>query len=280
MADDVLVPGTGATLAFDELTTVNGTAQGSPLPKAQRVKVVHGIDGAGTDASATSPLPTTDTTAQTALAAVLAKLTADPATQTSLAAVLAKITADPSTATAQATQATKLDTLHTDLAAVLAKVIGAPPTGAKKATTLTRLNLLATDTKLEAVRVLLAGTLTTELGATALAALESITIGTALPAGTNAIGTVDLAVGVPLAITDTATATASRYVGITIAETAGALAKVRVRNASVSGTMLDTITLQANESVSYTYPRGRSAASGTIYVQVVSGTVEGSVFTA
>lgn len=65
---------------------------------------------------------------QTTAAAVLAKLSADPATQTTLTAVLAKLTSDPSTAAAQATQSTKLDTVHTDLAAILTKLIASPAT--------------------------------------------------------------------------------------------------------------------------------------------------------
>lgn len=226
---------------------------------------------------------TADQATQTTLAAVLAKVSADPATQTTLAAlqtgeaaVLAKLTSDPSTASAQTSQSTKLDTLHTDLAAVLAKIITAPATEATLATTNTNLGadgasppaITGTGIRgwLRAIYEKVNGTLSVS------GPLTDTQLRVSAP-------TVDLAVSVPLAITDAATATALRYVGVSVAETAGALAKVRVRNATVAGVILDTITLQANESVSYTYPRGRSAASGIIYVQVVSGTVEGSVFT-
>ena len=137
MADDFTV--TAGTVAADELDTLNGVSQSSPKPKAQRFKPTFGVDGAGTDVSAVSPLPVVDSAGGATLAAVLAKLIAAPATEASLAAVLAKLTADPSTATAQATQATKLDTLHTDVAAVLAKLIAAPATEATLATVSTAL---------------------------------------------------------------------------------------------------------------------------------------------
>jgi hypothetical protein len=109
----------------------------------------------------------------------------------------------------------------------------------------------------------------------------AVSLAAAIPAGTNAIGTVDLSAATPTAIADGATASATKYIGITVSETTNAAtAKVRVRNGNATGTILDTITLVANESVSYTYPRGRAAVSGTVYLQVVSGAVEGSVFTA
>ena len=157
-------PPASLNVALDELDTLNGSATSAPKPKAQRVKILHGADGVGTDVSSSSPLP--------------------------------------------------------------------------------------------------------------------VSVGSALPAGTNVIGSVDLAAATPTAIAEAATVSATKYVGISVSETTGsATAKVRVRNANAAGTILDTITLQGNESVSHTYPRGRSAASGTVYVQVVSGAVEGSVFT-
>lgn len=59
-----------------------------------------------------------DPATQTTLAAILAKLSSDPATQTTLAAVLAKLSSDPATATLQGTG-------NTALASILAKL----PTG-------------------------------------------------------------------------------------------------------------------------------------------------------
>jgi hypothetical protein len=47
-------------VATDELETLNGAVQKEPLPNAERVKIVHGPDGSGTDTSAAAPLPTTD----------------------------------------------------------------------------------------------------------------------------------------------------------------------------------------------------------------------------
>jgi hypothetical protein len=73
-------------------------------------------------------------------------------------------------------------------------------------------------------------------------------------------------------------ATAGIYVGFAIRETAGAVAVVRIYdNASAgSGTLLDSIGLAANESAREFYPGG-IWCSGGIYVDVVSGSVEGSV---
>jgi len=233
--------GTLAALENLTVTVANpGTGQATEVTLAALLAGVDGLEGK-------------DYATQATLAAVLAKLIAAPATeaaqtaaQSTLAAILAKLSTDPAT--------------QTTLAAVLAKISADPATQTTLAAVLTKLGAVTLD----------AGT---------LAALESITIGTALPAGTNAIGTVDLAAATPTAIVDAATVSATRYIGVTVCETSGsAAAKVRVRNQNVSGVILDSITLQANESVSYTYPRGRSAASGTIYLQVVSGAVEGSVF--
>lgn len=117
------------TVAADELNTVNGVVQVEPLPKAERIKIGHGVDGDFTDASAANPFPTTDADVLATLATVLTELQgkleagqavaldtatlaalesiqvgnlpADPATQTTLAAVLAKLTADPATGARQ-----------------------------------------------------------------------------------------------------------------------------------------------------------------------------------
>src|SRR4051812_15421216 len=55
MPDDAAVGLT--TVAADELEFVNGVAQTEPLPKAQRVRPVHGPDGAPWDTSDEHPLP-------------------------------------------------------------------------------------------------------------------------------------------------------------------------------------------------------------------------------
>ncbi|SDN73762.1 hypothetical protein [Allokutzneria albata] len=68
------------------------------------------------------------------------------------------------------------------------------------------------------------------------------------------------------------------YRGITVRETAGAAAEVRVwDNASAaSGVLLETVALAADGSVSLLHPVGIFAAAG-VYVEVVSGAVEGSI---
>ena len=67
------------------------------------------------------------------------------------------------------------------------------------------------------------------------------------------------------------------YAGFTIRETAGSTAVVRLYdNTAASGTLLETISLAANESAGAFYPGGIWAATG-IYVSIVSGTIEGSV---
>ena len=68
------------------------------------------------------------------------------------------------------------------------------------------------------------------------------------------------------------------YYGFSIRETVGAAAVIRIyNNASAnSGTLLDTISLAANESAREDYAMGLQAENG-IYIDIVSGTVEGSV---
>lgn len=86
---------------------------------------------------------------------------------------------------------------------------------------------------------------------------------------------------IPLTGANQAASTAQAvYVGFTIRETAGAVAVVRIwDNASAaSGTVLEEIALVANESRSECYARGVWAVNG-IYVQVVSGTVVGTLRT-
>jgi len=68
------------------------------------------------------------------------------------------------------------------------------------------------------------------------------------------------------------------YAGFTARETAGAVATLRVWDnpSAASGTLLETIRLAANESAREYYVGGVFAAAG-VYVEVVAGTVEGSV---
>lgn len=67
------------------------------------------------------------------------------------------------------------------------------------------------------------------------------------------------------------------YCGFTIRETAGSTAVVRIYdNTAASGTLLDTIGLAANESAREFYPGGIWVSTG-IYVDIVSGAVEGSI---
>jgi hypothetical protein len=86
---------------------------------------------------------------------------------------------------------------------------------------------------------------------------------------------------VPLTGADQTVATGpSFYAGICVRETAGAAAQLRIfDNTANSGTLLDTIALVANESLSLDYPRARRAGLG-IRVDILAGTVEGSVMVA
>src|SRR4051794_8893654 len=83
-----------------------------------------------------------------------------------------------------------------------------------------------------------------------------------------------LSPGTPTAFANAGTITATRLRGVTIANTSTtARAQIRLRNSVVTGTILDTITLGPGESVSYSYPAGRTVAAGTLYMELVSGTV-------
>lgn len=72
MPDDATVG--AVTVAADELRTVNGQAQSEPLPKAQRIRPVHGTDGDAWDTSQANPLPVTAADVVAALAAVQTEL--------------------------------------------------------------------------------------------------------------------------------------------------------------------------------------------------------------
>ncbi|MEV0805736.1 hypothetical protein [Micromonospora sp. NPDC050200] len=75
-------------------------------------------------------------------------------------------------------------------------------------------------------------------------------------------------------------ASPATYQGYTLRETAGTAAAATVRiwdnPAAASGALLDVVELPANGSAQAFYPGGIRAHRG-IYVEVVAGTVEGSV---
>jgi len=70
----------------------------------------------------------------------------------------------------------------------------------------------------------------------------------------------------------------ARYHGYALRDSGGAGAVVRIWDSpsAASGTILDTINLAAGESAAPFYEKGIEAQTG-IFVQVVSGTVEGSI---
>ena len=70
--------------------------------------------------------------------------------------------------------------------------------------------------------------------------------------------------------------------GFTIREAAAiaGVATVRIRHATVTGIILEVIELPANGSLTVSYGRGNwKESSGGAYVQIVAGTIEGSLFT-
>lgn len=70
--------------------------------------------------------------------------------------------------------------------------------------------------------------------------------------------------------------------GFSIREAAAiaAVATVRLRHAAASGTILEVIELAANGSLTVSYGAGAyKESSGGTYVEVVGGTVEGTLFT-
>jgi hypothetical protein len=70
------------------------------------------------------------------------------------------------------------------------------------------------------------------------------------------------------------------YMGITVRETGGATAVVRIRAGTSTGVILDTISLAANDSVTTWYgPQGKMC-NGGLFEDFVSGAYEGSVFIA
>src|ERR1035437_2760799 len=179
------------------LTSANHTDLGTILTALQALRSTGTLDGIISAMSGVASLHadvgttlhgdlTTlngkDFATQTTLAAVLAKLTSDPATQTTLAAIL----------TALGTNHTDEVQLHTDVATTLHGDLGALHTDI--ATT-----LLAKD---EAIRALLAGTLTvsgavTNAGTFAVQAAATVAAGAANIAKAEDVASADADVGVP-----------------------------------------------------------------------------------
>jgi hypothetical protein len=72
-----------------------------------------------------------------------------------------------------------------------------------------------------------------------------------------------------------------RFSGFTIRESAAiaAVATVRLRKGSVSGLILENIELAANGSLTVTYGKDNwKESSDGVYVEVVAGTSEGTLF--
>jgi len=69
---------------------------------------------------------------------------------------------------------------------------------------------------------------------------------------------------------------AGTFKGFTVAETAGATAKIRFRRQNVNGPIVAVKTLTANESATTGLPDGINVNG--IYVEIVSGAIEGSLF--
>lgn len=89
-----------------------------------------------------------------------------------------------------------------------------------------------------------------------------------------------LALCQPVALTGaTQTVASKRYFGLVARETAGAVATIRVWDGPAStGILVDDFGLAANGVTPYCfYPGGIYCASGTITVEKVAGTFEGSI---
>lgn len=172
-----------ATTLAGLITTINGYVD-------QLEGYTDGLEGlVGSTNTALTTLNAKDFATQTTLAAVLAKLTADPATQTTLAAVLAKLIAAPATEAKQ-------DTGNTSLASIVT-ALATNHTDELQLHTDIATTLIAKD---EAIRTLLAGTLTVGLPSGAATAANQATQHTdlvnlltqiVLAAGTAIIGKVD-----------------------------------------------------------------------------------------
>jgi hypothetical protein len=67
------------------------------------------------------------------------------------------------------------------------------------------------------------------------------------------------------------------YDGISVRETAGAVASVRVRQGAITGAIVAAVSLPANGSFTEALGLAPINCDGGVYVEVVAGTVEGSV---
>jgi hypothetical protein len=85
-----------------------------------------------------------------------------------------------------------------------------------------------------------------------------------------------VAVSDGLLIGSTGTGHTTLYCGFSLKESAAATAHVRIREGDVSGKIIDTIPFAAGEGVADQYDPA-IVVSGQIYVQIVSGSVEGTI---
>lgn len=67
------------------------------------------------------------------------------------------------------------------------------------------------------------------------------------------------------------------YDGVSVRETAGAVASIRVRQGSITGSIVAAVSLPANGSWSEPLGLAPVQCDGGIFVEVVAGTVEGAV---
>lgn len=89
------------------------------------------------------------------------------------------------------------------------------------------------------------------------------------------------------AASNTLIAPCTSLVGFSLRETAASTAVIRLRNGSASGAILFTLSFAASEAITIILPvvKYQNALSGGfycasgVYVETVSGTVEGSLFT-
>lgn len=190
MADDITVtPGTGVTIAADDV--------GGKL--YQRIKLAHGVDGSATDTSAAAPLPVEDANSDAALAALQAIEAAVEGTQTISGAVTVS---GGATAANQAALLAAVDGVEAALAGTLA--VSGPLTDVQlraaalpvSATSLPLPSGAATSAKQDtgnAALSTLAGAVAGAEMQVDVLTLPNVTVGAALPAGTNNIGDVDIA---------------------------------------------------------------------------------------
>lgn len=68
------------------------------------------------------------------------------------------------------------------------------------------------------------------------------------------------------------------YCGISVRETAGVTASLRIREGGATGNILSTIYLAANDSIEAWYSPITKVCHGDLYEEHLTGTYEGSVF--